>query len=46
MIIIWIVFGGIVVNEGMTLEVSTRADSIAALVGYASGHWESCLAGF
>jgi hypothetical protein len=37
-------FGGIVVGDWMTLEVSSRAESIAALVGYASEHWESCVA--
>jgi TPR repeat protein len=37
-------FWEIVVGNGMTLEVSNRAESIAALVGYAREHWESCVA--
>jgi hypothetical protein len=37
-------FRGIVVGNGITLKVSSRAESIAALVGYASEHWESCVA--
>jgi hypothetical protein len=37
--------GGIVVSGRRAREVLRGAEWIAALVSYASGHWESCVAG-
>jgi TPR repeat protein len=41
----WDGLGGIMVCDGMTLEVSSREESIAALFGYAWEHWKSCVTG-
>jgi hypothetical protein len=41
----WDGLGDIMVSDGMTLKASSWAESIAALFGYASEHWESCVTG-
>jgi hypothetical protein len=41
----WDGLGNIMVSDGMTLEVSSRAELIAALFGYASEHCKSCVTG-
>jgi hypothetical protein len=41
----WDGLGEIAIGDGMTLEVSNRAESNAARFGYASEHWKSCATG-
>jgi hypothetical protein len=41
----WDGFVGTMVCDRKTFEVSSRAESIAALFGHASEHWKSCVTG-